>query len=363
MHFEWARIAVLTPAFVARWRTLGLAASTPNIYLMPEFALPAIRHLEADKAPRVAALWNTDRSDLLALGIFNVIEPSWRFPFPRLSALRSIHSFQSGVLLREGIDAQAVDHFVDGLFGAPWRAVRLSELREDSVVYRQLRESAERRGLTWFVDSRYERAFLRLGDATRWRGHLSRNRRRTLRRGWKMLVSLGHVEFRVVQGADIADRDIETFLRLEGMGWKSKSALKATSENTQFFWEVMRAGRAQGLVVFCELLLNGTAIASLANFRVNGCGFAFKIGYDPAYAKVSPGFLVVYAFLESSGNAGLCLQEFDSGSKPGSFIESLWPDRVPMVSGHLVAGTLPTACVSLKHFIKKIRRAILGGAQ
>ena len=123
-HFEWRGMDAVTPEFVAHWRALGLAATTPNIYLMPEFMLPAVRFLEADNAPRLAALWNADRSELLAFGVFNAVPPSWRFPVPRLSAVKSKHSFQGGVLLRAGIDAEAVDGFVDELFGGSWYAVR-----------------------------------------------------------------------------------------------------------------------------------------------------------------------------------------------------------------------------------------------
>jgi hypothetical protein len=70
----------VTPEFVAHWRALGLAAMTPNVYLMPEFMLPTVRFLETDKAPpRLAALWNSDRSELIALGVFNAVSPTCAF--------------------------------------------------------------------------------------------------------------------------------------------------------------------------------------------------------------------------------------------------------------------------------------------
>ena len=158
-HFDWHSIdEATTPKFVERWRALALSATTPNIYLMPEFVLPAVRYLEADKAPRFAALWNADRSALLALGVFNAVPPSWRFPYPRLSAVLTKYSLQSGVLLSNGINAAAVDQFVSGLFEGSCRAVRINEFREDSRVYQQIQDAALRLGLKWFVDARYERA-------------------------------------------------------------------------------------------------------------------------------------------------------------------------------------------------------------
>ncbi len=361
MHFDWYDLDALTPEFVAHWRTLGLCASTPNIYLMPEFMLPAVRHLDIDKAPRVAALWNADRSTLLALGVFNVVTPSYRFPYPRLSAVLTKYSLQSGVLLRGGIDADAVDQFIGGLFAGSWRAVRINELREDSLVYRQIQEAALRRGLRWFVDLRYERAMVKLGEGARWQEHISRSRHRRLRSAYARLAKLGKVEFRVVQGAEVSDSNAEALLRVEAMGWKRASALLATPARAQFFREMVRGCSGQSFMFFCELLLDGNVIASTSNFNVNGYGFAFKVGNDPTYAKFSPGFLVEYAFLQSSAQACPDLHELESGSMPGSYIEVLWPERVPMVGGHLVDGKLPAAYATFKQHIKGARRAFARG--
>ena len=55
MRFEWLGMDDVTPDFVSRWRALGLAATTPNVYLMPEFMLPAIRYLVSDKTHRLAS--------------------------------------------------------------------------------------------------------------------------------------------------------------------------------------------------------------------------------------------------------------------------------------------------------------------
>ena len=357
MHFDWYRMDALTPEFMAHWRALGLCASSPNVYLMPEFMLPAVRHLDTDKAPRLAALWNADRSILLALGVFNAVTPSWRFPYPRLSAVLTKYSLQSGVLLRAGIDVEAVDQFIGGLFSGPWRAVRITELREDSLVYRQIQEAALRRGLRWFVDMKYERAAVKLGEGAHWHEHISHSRHRRLRNAHSRLAKLGSVEFRVVQGAEVSESNAEALLRVEAMGWKRASALLAAPARAHFFREMVRACSGRNFVFFCELLLDGNVIASTSNFNVNGYGFAFKVGNDPTYAKFSPGYLVEYLFLQSCTQTCPDLHEVESGSMPGSYIEVLWPERIPIVSGHLVDGKLPAAYATFKQHIKGARRS------
>ena len=95
------------------------------------------------------------------------------------------------------------------------------------------------------------------------------------------------------------------------------------------------------MIFFYELVLNGTVIASTSNFRINEKGFAFKTGHDRAYATACPGILAEYAFLESGAASRMGLDEIESGSWVGSFMEGLWPDRIPIVSGHFFAGKMP----------------------
>lgn len=348
----------LTQELVTHWRTLGLTTSTPNVYLMPEFVLPAVRNLAAREPPRLAALWNEDRSCLMALGIFNTVPPTGRFPYARLSTFRSIHSYQSGILIKAGVDEAAVDQFLRGLVASPWRAVHLIDMREDSLVHRQLQDAARRLGLTWFVDRRYERAGVRLDDEPRWHDHISRSRHKQLQRARVKLSELGKVEFRVVHGPDVMDHTIDDFLRVEAMGWKRESGLLATEAGARFFREVVRGCKAHGLVFFCELLVDGKVIASSSNFQINGIGFAFKIGIDPGYSKFAPGFLLEYAFLQSGMRPLHHLHEIESGAQPGSYIEKLWPERIRMVSGRLVAGGLPTLWELTKQRIRRIRRPL-----
>jgi CelD/BcsL family acetyltransferase involved in cellulose biosynthesis len=357
-HMAWYDLNALSQEFLTHWRTLGLTASTPNIYLMPEFVLPAVRNLATRESPRLAALWNDDRSCLMALGIFNAVAPTGRFPYARLSTFRSIHSYQSGILIKAGVDETVVDRFLGGVVASPWRAVHIIDMREDALVHRQLQDAARRLGLTWFVDRRYERAGVRLDDESRWRDHISRSRHKRLQRARAKLAELGTVEFRIVQGPEVTDHTIEDFLRVEAMGWKRESGLLATEAGARFFREVVQGCKEQAMVFFCELLVDGKVIASSSNFQINGVGFAFKIGIDPDFLKFAPGFLLEYTFLQSALRPLHHLHEMESGAQPGSYIEKLWPERIPMVSGRFVTGGLPTLWELIRQRIRLIRRPV-----
>ena len=358
MQFRWHNIADASSEFIERWQDLGHTASSPNIYVMPDFMLPAIRHLEVEKSPQFAVVWNADHSAMLALVAFDVVPPSWRFPYWRLSAFRSKHSFQTGGLLRSGSERQALDCLFDHLLDGPSRAFRFNDLREDTVFHQQLRAAASRRGLRWFIHGRYERANLIVSNGPRWRSYVSDSRHKKLQDARARLGRLGTVETRTVLGDEISDATIEHFLRLESLGWKAETSLLAIQEGGAFFREVAESCRSQRTIFFCELLLNGEVIASTANFYLGDLGFAFKVGMNPAYAKFSPGYLLEYGFLEACENVDFPFREIESGAQADSFIEALWPGRVNMVSGHFVSGALPSLYTASKEALKRTRRRL-----
>jgi hypothetical protein len=98
-------------------------------------------------------------------------------------------------------------------------------------------------------------------------------------------------------------------------------------------------------------------IASTSNFCMDGEGFAFKIGIDPEYARFSPGFLVEYGFLEFADRHPMPFTRVESGAQAGSYMEELWPGRVPMVSGHLVRGMLPACMFVARERLQSVREA------
>jgi len=356
MYFEWHNIEDATGEFLDLWRKLGLASSSPNIYLMPEFMLPVLQHLENDIAPKFAAVWNDNHTTILALGIFNELPPSWQYPYWRLDAVKSKHSFQTGLLLRSGSEREALDYMLDNMLDGSCRGISFRELRENSILHRQLQQAAYRRGLNWVIDKRYQRASLTVGNGDCWRSYVSSSRHKNLRRARNRLGDINIVETRLLFGDDISDATVEHFLRLESLGWKASSSLLSTQEESVFFKEMTDACRSRGLLWFCELLIGGKVIASTANFCIGDAGFAFKIGMDPAYAKYSPGYLVEYGFLEASENNDFPLREIESGAQAGSHIEALWPGRVPIVSGHFVAGALPSVYSRLMQALKNSHR-------
>ncbi len=318
---------------------------------MPEFVLPALRHLEAGKNHRIAVVWNADCTVLLALAVFVAVSPSWKFPFPKLVASRSKHSFQSGILVREGYDP-ALKYLLNQIIHESWCAIEFGELREDSLLYQQLKDAAQQLKLVWILHRRYQRAMLIVRQGERWRGYLSRHRHRRMNSNRKRLAELGKVETRISFGEDISAQAIQRFIYLESLGWKADTSLAAAQQELCFFQELVSDCRSSNMIFLCELIAAGETIAATVNFCVDGLGFAFKVGVDPAFAKYSPGYLVEYGFLEAMEHTDFPFREVESGAQSGSYIEALWPDRINIVSGEFVVGVLPVLFSRFKQKLK-----------
>lgn len=353
IRFKWLTSRDLTPDIVEQWADLSRSACTPNVYLSPDFLLPALDFLSFDGQPRLAAAWNADGTELLALGVFVTRERSLRLPFRALELARSIHSFQSGLLLKSDITDQALDSYLANLLAGGIMAVAMRDMQRTAPCLGRLIASAQRQGLEWITDHEYQRAALVNGDDVSWRQHVSKSILRQLRRNRRRLEELGEVAIRLVPSDKITDARIETFLALENNGWRRATSLLSDSSQAEFFRAALRRLRESGNVFFVELTLDDRVIASTVNFHAREHGFAFKIGWDPQYRKCTPGYLVEFELLRIGAAGGLPARYVESGAGEGSYLDALWPARITMVDGYLVSGC---AARSVVRAINVVRR-------
>jgi hypothetical protein len=87
-----------------------------------------------------------------------------------------------------------------------------------------------------------------------------------------------------------------------------------------------------------------------------GTGFAFKIGWNPSYAKMAPGVLNEVEFIQQAPRLCGSLSYIDSGALEGSFIDQLWARRRILASG--VFGTTALGRTVLRGFerMRKLKR-------
>lgn len=144
-----------------------------------------------------------------------------------------------------------------------------------------------------------------------------RSVRSDLPRRLRRLQDEGSVTFDLADGTDRLHELLEEGFAVESSGWKAaeNSAILSHAETHTFYTEVARWAVERGWLKLMFLRLDGRPIAFQYNLVQNGVWYYIKGGYDPAYARFSPGRLLTRAALEHAFSLGLSTYEFLGGDE------------------------------------------------
>jgi CelD/BcsL family acetyltransferase involved in cellulose biosynthesis len=256
-----------------------------------------------------------------------------RLPVRALRSWLHPHAFLGTPLVRSGWGEAAMRGLFEWL-AAPSAPAGLLELRHiatDGDVCRLLeRELRMRRLKTWIAD-RHVRALLthRSATAAGLRAAIGPKRHKEARRLERRLADLGRVDYDQLDRAEDVDRWVDEFLALEARGWKGReqTALACHPEQRDFFRAVVHAAFAGDRLTALALRLNGRPVAMKCNFTSRDVAFAFKIAYDEALARYSPGVLLELENIRRFDRRA-DLRWMDSCADPKHpMIDRLWRER------------------------------------
>jgi CelD/BcsL family acetyltransferase involved in cellulose biosynthesis len=360
------RVRILTaadvsPAFVSAWSNLESSCLEPNAYLSPHFVLPAIRHLDG-KTRVLIVVVETGPTDLAGVGVFRSVPATRSFPLPHLVAYQSRHAFLSGLLIDRERALAALNALFDFLHTMRWRwhGLEFRQTWGDGVLSDLIATTAAQRGMrhvTW--DTRLRATLVPAKDVDALGAILgSRDTKRRMRR----LQERGEVTWTLHRQGGIPEKSVETFLDLEHRGWKgeSKTSLRSNPADEAFFREVVSGFGASDRAFFTELALDRRVIASTSNFISGHAGFAFKVGWLPEFAKMSPGVLNEIETIRHIRDECNDLLFLDSGASEGSYMDELWPSRRPVVSMAIASTLWGRSAFALIRTARTTKRRLLG---
>jgi Acetyltransferase (GNAT) domain len=170
-------------------------------------------------------------------------------------------------------------------------------------------------------------------------------RRKELKRLKARLGEQGSLELAVLQPAENLTPFIENLLALEASGWKGKRGTAVAQDAAMA--RALRGGLAamheRGRVRFWQMTLDGKPVASLFALIDGSEASLGKIAFDEAFAKYSPGVLLI---LEAT--QALFAEEHvllaDSNAIPDHpMINRIWRDRIVCVDVLAAGNTVPAA--------------------
>jgi CelD/BcsL family acetyltransferase involved in cellulose biosynthesis len=210
----------------------------------------------------------------------------------------------------------------------------------------------ERRAMTYPIES-YNRAFLfREGDPEEYvASTLSRRHHKEIARQRRRLAEQGRLESRILEPGECAQPWVDDFLGLEASGWKGRegTAMASNPVDRAWFRAIAIRAHANHQLLMLGLFLDGRPLALQCNFLSGRGGFAFKMAYDEAFAKYSPGVQLEIDNIHAVHRLPRILW-MDSCAGPYSSINRLWKHRRTIdsllistgrVRGDLVVGALP----------------------
>lgn len=353
LRFEVAHDSAALQPHVGAWEALAARALEPNVFYEPWMLLPAI---DCYAGPRLRVVLVYDGSALCGLFPFEVAAQFRGLPVQYMRLWKHPHCYLATPLVDRTRAAACLGALLDWLAkdarGAgvvEWGLVGSGGPFERALM-RVLDETSRRR----FLSHTSERAYLTpRGDAERFfDAALTGKRRKEYRRLERRLAELGALEYAELADPAQAPAWIAQFLELEASGWKGLrgSALASNDPNRRFFEHAALAAAQRGRLMMLALRVGGRPVAMKCNFLADGGAFTFKIAYDEAYSRYSPGLLLELENIRCFHRSP-ALSWMDSCAEAGHFMANrLWLDRRSLMTlitasgratGELVVSSLP----------------------
>ena len=214
---------------------------------------------------------------------------------------------------------------------------RLHMLYSDGPVAQLLMREAEHTRVETVAVGRYSRAFCdtrAAHDANAYvEANISHKHRKEIRRQTSRLRDLGAVAVVEAKSAEDMQHWIAEFTALEHAGWKGQESASVSSSGlVQNYFNALceaawNAGRLQLLTLRCA----NRTVAMKCNLIAFPGAFAYKITYDEAYAKYSPGTLLELANLERLYALAPHICWMDScASRRRFLVDRMWGQRRSM---------------------------------
>jgi hypothetical protein len=300
----------------------------------------SMEHLQGRAVVRVALVWSAPGNDgkrqLIGVFPYKCVRGNFGLPVPVWSLWEHVHSYTVTPLVRVGHEHHAVRRFFDFADQSGVALLRFPLFEAGGCFDTTLDDVLRERDRAYGETDRHERAFLQsdLDENGYLDTHLRKKKRKEFSRLWSRLAEQGDLKFVMHDGDDDAAAWVQRFLTLEAAGWKGKrgTAMKVRPHERAWFEAICVHAGTQNKLVCTELTLDGKPIAMLTSFRAGAGLYTFKIAFDEAYAKYSPGTLLMLkcigAFLRDDR-----IEWVDSCAMPGHpMIDHIWVQRRTMRS-------------------------------
>ncbi|WNG37779.1 GNAT family N-acetyltransferase [Archangium violaceum] len=287
-----------------------------------EWLYPWCRRIGADRKPFV--LQAKDRSGAL-VGLMPLgFDYQWVLgrPIRRLAFLGETHvgSDYLDVVARRGREEEVARTFAGALWELrdQWDVLELTDLREDSVTVRVLRETFEKHRAELQLSTRYVCPYEVLGKGESFDDFLKRTSRRDnylRRKKWLEKQEGYRIEKTEAPGALAGP--LTDFFRLHAMRWESDGGSQGIRGRgvEAFHRDATQLLAERGRLRLYTMKVGGQAVASVYGILHRDSFIYFQSGYDPAWRNRSVGLVLVGETFRDALELGLTEYDFLRGTE------------------------------------------------
>lgn len=157
-------------------------------------------------------------------------------------------------------------------------------------------------------------------------------KRKELRRQRKRLADMGGLTSTTTDAPAALTAALLDFLALEASGWKGRAGTAAKGNNAVrcFVVEAVSALAAEGKASVSRLALDGRAIATIVTLRSGDEAWCWKIAYDEAYSRASPGVQLLIDVTEAMlADPGIARAD-SCATADHPMIDHIWRERLAL---------------------------------
>jgi CelD/BcsL family acetyltransferase involved in cellulose biosynthesis len=140
--------------------------------------------------------------------------------------------------------------------------------------------------------------------------------RKDLKRRWRRFAEHGEVE--IAHELGLSQGSLDEMFRIEELQWKGRegTAMGSRPETKMFYEEIARWASENGWLRLWWMRADGSACAFALDVVVGQTYYGLKVGYDPNYARFSPGMLLQDDTIRYAFDQGLKGFEFLGADEP-----------------------------------------------
>jgi CelD/BcsL family acetyltransferase involved in cellulose biosynthesis len=318
--------AVNTRGLAAAWADLIEKSAQPAGFNAPELLFPILKHKVACKLAIV-----DHGSEMF-------------FALPLVETPTHFKSLWSPLIASSlpHISSNKIEAVMQAVLHGQTKPLLLNAIPSDGPFFENLKNHAAQ----FEVIETWQRAALKpTGTFEKWfEQNFDNKRRKEFKRLRNRLAELGKVETVTLKKGDNVRLFLKDLLALEAAGWKGKkgTAINSVRPLADSMYEAIVELHQAGKLRFWSLKLKDKCIASLFAIVEGNQAWLGKIAYDEAYAKYSPGVMIIFDCTESFF-ADSKIECVDSSAIPNHpMIDRIWRDRIGMVSVAVAPASIST---------------------